>query len=103
MTAPDVIQQAREALAAWDQGEPWQGHEPEWILALRAVVEAADGGHLIDARRIEALGSVDLSHDSGDERRPSRWKVTQFSDPGAVGIGKTAADALAAAEREAAQ
>jgi len=71
------------------------------LEAARDLLAEHDDGVWIDTRRIEALGSVDLSHDSGDERRHSQWKVTQFSDPGAVGIGATAADALAAAERKA--
>jgi hypothetical protein len=53
MTGPDVIQHARDALAAWNRASPYDAPEPEWVLALRLVVKAGDAGHLIDTRAIQ--------------------------------------------------
>lgn len=88
----DVIQQARDALS----------FAPSWgdlHTALRAVVDAADAGHLIDTRRMVALSAgeriVCLSYEPDE---PWPWEA---DGENAVRRGKTAAEALAAAEREA--
>lgn len=96
MTAPDVIQQAREALQ--QPGYAFPGADV-WYRALTAVVAAADAGHLIDTRRFEALSGgeriVCLSYEPGE---PWPWEA---DGENAVRRGKTAAEALASAEREA--
>lgn len=87
----DVIQQARKVAGLYPE-------ESAAYIALRAVVEAADAGHLIDTRRIEALSGgeriVCLSYEPGE---PWPWEA---DGKNVVRRGKTAAVALAAAERE---
>lgn len=67
-------------------------------IALRTVLELADAGYLIDARRIEALSGgeriVCLSYEPGE---PWPWEA---DGENVVRRGKTAAAALGAAERE---
>ena len=102
MTAPDVIQQAREALAH-PGGFVYTPAEYGWWMALRAVVEAADAGHLIDARRIEAIRAWQspISLVCGAE---GVWSVTSCPHclHDVTACAASAAEALAAAEREAA-
>lgn len=96
----DVFQQAREALAAFDAvfgtgtGEPRVGETVRGATsALRAVVDTAEDGHLIDTRRLRAAMVSVAPCDNGlwDWESAGRWE----------GEYATAADALAAAEREA--
>ena len=100
----DVIQQAREALAEWDAGSWKVLDDPAWVVALRAVVEAADNAHLIDTRRLMALTGtwgVSLDYQHGPE---PDWGVVRFDEHSRETVyesGRTAAEALDAAEREA--
>ena len=107
MTAPDVIQQARDALAAWNRASPYDAPEPEWVLALRLVVKAGDAGHLIDTRRLVELGGRDDVAVTLEVESNDGWTVyrrASWSDqPWQMGYGPTAAEALAAAERAAAE
>jgi len=105
----DVIQQARKALAAFDAvfaagtGEPRVGETVRGATsALRAVVDTAEDGHLIDTRRIVALGDCALEHTPVSAR--PWWVAVWTSSHGSHGYrrqrGASAAEALAAAERE---
>lgn len=98
----DVIQQAREAIAVWDaHAEDDATTGIDAAEALRAVVAAADAGHLIDTRRIERV-----LVDHGLEVFPTlstrgRWTVYHVSENEYLSFHASAAEALAAAEREA--
>lgn len=97
----DVIQQARKVAGLYP--EVSAAH-----IALMAIVDAADAGHLIDTRRIEALRTNDYSRVTITLLAPAfyggkrPWQVT-IGSRGIYGPaqGATLADALAAAEREA--
>lgn len=65
-----------------------------WWMALQAIVEAADAGHLIDARRMRAGDVLRVPPVEGDV-----WELEDAD--GCLYVGESAADALAAAEREA--
>lgn len=90
----DVIQQAREALdPKWTR--PMQETVSLMHSALLAVVKAADAGHLIDTRRIAALGdTVCLTYEAGE---PLPWELDREDG---MARGATAGEVLAAAERE---
>lgn len=92
----DVIQQAREALdPKWTR--PMQETVSLMHSALRAVVEAADAGYLIDARRIEALAEKGIAIIPEGRSRMHKWEVWHGE---IVATASTFADALAAAERD---
>lgn len=104
----DVIQQARERIKELRESLPPSGPWPPTVgdqALLYAVVEAADAGHLIDARRIEALegrGDVAVTLEVDGEDGWTVYRRTSWSgSPWQMGYGASAAEALAAAEREA--
>lgn len=88
----DAIQQAREALA-----NTW-AMQSEYHDALCVVVEAADAGHLIDARRLDTLADKRVAIIPDGRSKMHRWEVWHGE---IVATASTFADALAVAEREA--
>ena len=93
----DVIEQARKVARLYSDVSAA-------YIALMAVVEAADAGYLIDARRLEALtGTWGVSLDYQHVPEPD-WGVVRFDERSRETVyesGRTAGEALAAAEREA--
>jgi hypothetical protein len=94
----DVIQQARQAHASIEDGAV---SFPAWQLAveaLGAVVEAADAGHLIDTRERRDGDVIVIGPEcfASADRSVICWAGVNYYAP------MNAAEALAAAEREAA-
>lgn len=91
----DVLQQAREALRDCEIN---CGRLAKSTVALRAVVEAADAGHLIDTRRMDALAEKGIAIIPEGRSKMHKWEVWHGE---IAATARTFADALAAAEREA--
>lgn len=92
MPNDDVIQQAREAMC------DVRGCDIEQCIALRAIVEAADAGHLIDTRRLDALAEKGIAIIPEGRSKMHKWEVWHGE---IYATAPTFAEALAAAEREA--